>query len=186
MRVGLVGAHRVGKTTTAEHLQEAIGKPFIRTDVTGTFEKAGKDPRVVEPFSNRLDVQELILEACIEQWKGETDFITDRTPLDFLMYTYCDIVGKTEVDHDRLLAYREACLKACYDHFDRLFVIQPAVPIVEVTGKALCNKSYIDELNYMAIGLLFELHHTIGAYVVPKPLLSIEERISFIRERVLY
>ena len=64
--IGLLGAHRVGKTTLARELEKRYGLLFVQTNVIDTFERLGKDPRLDYDMETRLSIQEEIL-VDIEQ-----------------------------------------------------------------------------------------------------------------------
>ena len=151
--IGLLGAHRVGKTTLARELEKRYGLLFVQTNVIDTFERLGKDPRLDYDMETRLSIQEEILVDIEQKYlatKGE-HFVTDRTPLDLLAYTFADIQRQNMSMEltSRFGAYFDRCISVTNAHFWLVVLIQPGIPIVDEPGKAPPNIAYMEHLNLM-------------------------------------
>ncbi len=183
MNVGMCGAHRTGKTTLAMELAQLTGKQFVRTRVTEVFKQHGLHAAQDMDFETRLDIQYRILEACEEDWqKAEADFITDRTPVDFLAYTLGDIQGKTEVNYESFETYFKRCIDLSNRLFHTLIVLQPGIPLTEAEGKAALNKAYIEHINSLIIGLCHDQRVNSRIITVERGVIEFDERIRLISE----
>ena len=182
--IGLCGAHRTGKTTIATTVAEQYPLALVRTSTSEVFARHGIDPARPMDFATRLWIQDKILAAATEVWQAQSsDFITDRTPLDMLAYTMADVRGETEVDDDMFQRYSRHCFQANTTFFHHLFVVQPGIPLVKATGKAALNKSYIDHLNTLIIGLCAAEEQPVPYTVMPRHLLDLSERCRLLMEK---
>jgi hypothetical protein len=154
MRVGFCGAHRTGKTELAGAVAAALGVNFIETTTSAVFASAGIAPSAVKDFGERMRIQPKVLDSAEALWRGETIYVTDRTPIDMLAYTLADIQGGTRADPEAVAAYAERCFKSANRHFDLLVLVQPGITIVDAPGKAAPNPAYIEHFNSLAMGLL--------------------------------
>lgn len=178
MNVGMCGAHRTGKTTLAMELATLTGKQFVRTRVTEIFKQHGLHAAQEMDFETRLEIQYRILEACENDWLSATgDFITDRTPVDFLAYTLGDIQGKTKVRYEDLERYVDRCFELSNRLFHTLIILQPGIPLTEAEGKAALNKAYIEHINSLIIGLCHDQR-------VQSRIITLERGVTELEERV--
>ena len=130
------------------------GAQFVRTRVSEVFKESGLHPAQPMDFATRLTVQFRILDACESDWQAAGEnFITDRTPMDLMAYTFGDIQGDTQVNDAEFDHYVERCFEAANRFFDTLVIIQPGIPLTEAEGKAALNKAYIEHINSLIIGL---------------------------------
>lgn len=183
MNIGMCGAHRTGKTTLAMELSQLTGKQFVRTRVTEIFKQHGLHAAQDMDFETRLNIQYRILEACEEDWqKAEADFITDRTPVDFLAYTLGDIQGKTTVNYESFDTYFNRCIDLSNRLFHTLIVLQPGIPLTEAEGKAALNKAYIEHINSLIIGLCHDQRVNSRIITVERGVIEFDERIRLISE----
>lgn len=178
--LGLSGGHRTGKTTLARLFAEKHGIPFVYTSASETWKRMGLDPAERHPFALRLRVQQAILEDCRALYAAQREtFITDRTPLDFLGYTYADINGRiTEEERALLHDYERECFATLNLYFRMVVIVQPGIPIVEEPGKAVSEPAYIDHLNHLMIGLSNDDRMTSAKFYIRKRDTSIESRIK--------
>ena len=156
-KLGICGSHRSGKTTLATKIAEQMGIPFVKTYTSQVFKDNGLDPSQPMNFAVRLDIQTRIVASAEKVWeKGGKNFITDRTPIDMMAYTLADIKGDIQVNFSALEAYLKRCFKAVNYFFTNMFIIQPGIPLVYTRGKAALNRSYIEHLNSLIIGLALD------------------------------
>ncbi|MGH9801230.1 MAG: AAA family ATPase [Blastocatellia bacterium] len=186
--IGLCGAHRTGKTTLATELAQLTGKQFVRTRVTEIFAQHGLHAAQVMDFETRLGIQYRILEACESDWQNAgTDFITDRTPVDFLAYTLGDVQGKTPVNqanYSDFNRYVERCFDLTNSFFDTLVILQPGIPLAEAEGKAALNKAYIEHINSLVIGLGNDERVRCEVLTIGRNITDLNERIRIVSEVV--
>jgi GTPase SAR1 family protein len=83
MKIAIIGAHRVGKTTLAEKLQENLADYDLRMEPYYELEELGYE------FSERPNIDDFLkqLEYSIKQISTrDSNVIFDRCPIDFLAY----------------------------------------------------------------------------------------------------
>jgi len=183
--IGLCGAHRTGKTTLAMELARLTGKQFVRTRVTEVFKQHGLHAAQEMDFATRLGIQYRILEACESDWQNAgKDFVTDRTPVDFLAYTLGDVQGKTKVNQADFDRYIERCFALTNGFFDALVILQPGIPLTEAEGKAALNRAYIEHINSLVIGLGNDERVRCEVITIRRNITELTERIRIVSEVV--
>jgi hypothetical protein len=181
VKIGLGGSHRTGKTTLALAIAQKKNIAFVKTDTGAVFKRQGLHPAAPMDFNTRLEIQHQVLEAAVQVWQAETsDFITDRTPLDFIAYTLADIQGATEVDFAALTIYLTRCFAVTNQFFNLLAVLQPAIPLVEEPGKAALNPAYMEHLNMIIQGLCHHDYLLCPTIILKKDIIRLEERMAAI------
>jgi hypothetical protein len=189
MKVGLVGAQGVGKTTLAEAVSNETDLPLIFTNTVGVFEKLNLKPDEVLSFETRISIQHKILDAAIELWDGHHEFITDRTPIDMLAYTMIDINSDTRLTKEQTIAfqlYRDRCIEATNKYFTTIVLVQPGIPMRETSKvRAALDPVLCEAMNTIALGLL--LHEDILSHrsFIPKDLLNLKDRTIAVEDAIL-
>lgn len=183
MKIGICGAHRVGKTTLAEYLACKLDMPFVKTSSSEVFRKEGLPTDKELVLSTRISIQEKLLEHLMLSYNTE-DFVTDRTPIDLLAYLYSDINNAVSEQHSlKIEDYKRRCLDIS-NQFDLLVLIQPGIPIIHADGKGAISTSYIDQLNRLMYSFLQDVNCHI--YIMPKEVLGLEERVDVIAQVLKY
>lgn len=187
--IGLVGAHRTGKTSLAKAFAAKNKYKFLETSVGSIFAELGYDPAAVYDFSTRLTIQEEILRRLnllYAEYSTEENVIADRTPIDILCYTVAEAIGDRVLPKDqaRMQRFTEACFKATNMRFAKLVLVQPAIPIVAAPGKAAANKAYIEHLNSLCLGLLTDEALLTHCSFIPRDVISMNDRVSAVEGAV--
>lgn len=183
MITGLLGAHRVGKTTLARHYAEKTGVLFIETSVSSVFREFGVEASTPMDFTTRLNIQERILERLEEQYRSASlkhGAITDRTPLDMMAYTLAN-AANDEVPADqqeRLAKYVDKCFEVTNKYFGVLVLVQPGIPVVEAEGKAANSLAYMHLLNFILRGLMDDDRLQLKGYCLKNTSLDLERRFT--------
>lgn len=150
MKIGFMGCHRTGKTTTALALAEKLDIPYIKTSATDTLRRLGVPADKTMSFSDRLWVQGEILKDAIKVWSSEDRFVTDRTPLCMIGYVMADITSEplSSIEEDVLFGYIDLC-KAATEHFTDIFMLRPGIPYIEDDSKEVgfSSRAYIAKLD---------------------------------------
>lgn len=179
MRVGLCGAHRVGKTTLIQQLVERTHLSAVKTSTTQVFKDNGLDPSKHYDFKTRLNIQFKILDALNRSYQTD-NFITDRTPIDTLAYLLCDVNNSVpENCEEDIIRYYNLCNDSC-KQFDLIILVQPGINVVYEEGKALNSISYMEHLNVVMLGLLKSLG--IKHQVIPRDTVDLAKRTKLISE----
>lgn len=189
MNVGISGSHRVGKSTLAKAYSEACGIPYLQTNVVGTFERLGLDPKADYPFNVRLFIQAEILKdlrAIYESAKSFGVFITDRTPLCLLMYTMAE-VRRDNVGDDltkELAQYVDDCYRTINEFFSAIVLLQPGIGIVDDPTKGVVNFAYMEHLNSLIFGLCADERMQTQYTYIPRGVLDLTRRVNAVRQSV--
>ncbi len=177
--IGIAGAHRTGKTTLAKTIAAQLNIPFVQTTTSAVFKQHGLDPAQVMDFNTRLTIQQHVAEAAQQSWQvTQGNFITDRTPLDFMAYTLADIQGKTSVNFKQLENYLTNCFTLTNQFFNHIIIIQPGIPLVYEEGKAALNQSYIEHLNSLVLGLSHDERIDCSVSIIKRKMTSLEARLT--------
>lgn len=184
--VGLAGSHRVGKTTLAEAFAKQNDIPFLKTSVSEVFSIIGRDPKVDYPIEERIVIQEAILFALEKQYESALAvspvFITDRTPIDLASYMMADVLRTSFMGSPALSVlvndYVARCIFSVNRWFSTVVLVQPGIPIVEAVGKAPGCPAFIEHINLVQSGLLVSEKIKCRQYVIPRRILSLEQRLQ--------
>lgn len=183
--LGIAGVHRSGKSTLAKEFADQYDMNYLETDVSSVFEELGLDPAVTYDFATRLKVQRAILRHVdklygIAEREERNNTITDRTPLDLLMYTYAEVAGDnlSEADTAALAAYTEECFEVLNRRFGMIMVLQPGIPIVEAPGKASTNTGYMEHLNMICLGLMSDERVKVKSAFIPRSVTDLQRRVN--------
>lgn len=196
--LGLVGAHRVGKTTLATKYAEKHGWKFAQTSVSALLREIGFNPsEIPATFEERLTAQEKLIER-MDQFYREAQgmsVITDRTPVDLLIYTAAEAVGDNipEALQQRFERYWNRCMEVCNRHFACLVVVQPGIPVTHADGKGVINGPYIEHLNALARGICADERLKVPYFTIPRARTDLDARVTTLNlavakvlERLMY
>lgn len=188
--IGLLGAHRVGKTSLARKFAAMFGYAFMETSVSGIFKELGRDPADTFTFTERLDIQEKILQRLdktYDEASADGLVIVDRTPLDLLGYTMAEAIGDSvsEADQARFKEYMEKCFDVTNRRFSTVILVQSGIPLVHEPGKAALNAAYIEHLSSLMFGLLMDERQLVPKYFIRRNQLDMDERVEAVRRTQL-
>jgi hypothetical protein len=182
--IGLVGAHRTGKTTLAKAYAEETQVPYVETASSAVFERLGYSPKVDYDFTTRMIIQNAILDDAVAKYSQcAGTFVTDRTPIDMLAYTIADIQREnvTLEQSKEFTKYFHRCFEESNKRFMCLTLIQPAIEIVDAKGKAPANPAYMEHLNTIMLGLLVGEYNSSSHFYLPRRTTKIEERVEALK-----
>lgn len=160
--LAIVGTHRCGKSTLAADVAKVSGMTFIPTSVSSIFRSMGLEPDQVLEFSQRMAVQDAIIDHCRKLWSEHTGyFVTDRSPLDFLAYTYADLPRDRSLDSyeaEWLESYEDRCMRLTAESFSALMLLRPAIDVVSdpEKGSARLCSGLINKVDLLVRGLLMD------------------------------
>lgn len=181
MKIAFCGAHRTGKTELVKQLSELLGLTPLYTNTSSVFKNSGIEASKHYNFYSRLEIQHKILNNILELQESNDLFITDRTSLDVLAYTYSDINNSTGAEYNFMLKiFQKLCLDVL--SFDYLFLVQPGIPILKAEGKASLNEYYIEHLNLVFLGLIQA--NNIKCHIIPRDCTDLESRKAFVVQTI--
>lgn len=176
MRMGLCGAHRVGKSTTASEYADATGIKFLKTSTADVLKRIGFNAKDQYSIHQRLFAQEMVLDYLIEQWASTDSFVTDRTPFDVLAYMEADVLRDFPDElAPRLAAYKSKIYDAM-KYFDYIVLIQPGIEIVDDAKSAPPSVPYIEHLNNLLISYTIQN----GTHTMPRFMTDLQARVDFL------
>ncbi|MBF6813567.1 hypothetical protein HN283_13650 [Acinetobacter baumannii] len=184
---GLCGSHRTGKTALAQAYAEKHGAIFLKSDITGWQREIGFDSsNQTYSFDDRMKIQEHMIarleDLYVEHFMGESKLepvITDRTPIDLMMYTLAAVTdGLSDEQSQRLEAYLNKCFEVQNKYFTGVMLVQPGIPLVEKEGSAKCCKAFIEKLNTIVLGLFMDGRLRVPHWYLKRDVLDLNKRIS--------
>lgn len=192
--IGFTGPHRVGKSTLARRVADNLNWGFVATDSKGVFEQIGVSPKEELPFDIRLDVQIAILESLARQYdQAGREFktmpwITDRTPLDVLMYSWAD-VGRTSIGSNSELGMKfdqhvVRAMELTSRYFSQIWWVQPGIEIAETEGKAPSCRYLLEHLNMLIPDIANHQLQIVPVLKIPREIVSLEDREALVTNSV--
>lgn len=176
---GLIGAHRTGKTTSAKKFAIPPHVQYLEIATSPMLVEMGYNARDQYDIGTRLLIQEQLLDRVEPLYANAPCSITDRTPLDFLIYMQADIVRDFPQElEERFEKYYLRCVQMYFDYFLCGCVIQPGIPIVDDLKSAPPSKAYIYHLNTLAVGIAEKLN----ICVMPDTILGLGERDEYLSD----
>lgn len=164
---GIAGAHRSGKTTLARAVSVQHGLEYLDANVSGTIAELGYTPRQELPFKERLKVQNAILESLAIKYAlmGDKEFVTDRTPMDVLGYTFSEVQRSTLDAEDRVAFTKhvERAIQVTAQNLKGVMLVQPVYDAPELDKSAqacpiymrhvyICVRDMVEQLSPVLFG----------------------------------
>lgn len=197
-KIGVVGSHRVGKTTLCNSLIKYFpGMKNIHTHVSQhpvwTWYNTNPDDYV--SFETRLNIQaELItyLSTIIEE-NNDFSYILDRTPLDAMTYLYCNIDSDVTDTYKDIVDSLENLVIRHTNKLDLIIFLFPGIEkllsknelFVEGKNQQLFQ-SYIyrNALTNHMLGFITRYIDT-NVIIVPENIIKLDQRIQYILENLV-
>lgn len=191
MLVGVCGAHRTGKTTLCRAYAEKSGYfTFAQTSTSAIIQEMGIDPAADLDLATRLMVQEEVLkryEAMLpELVRKNVATIVDRTPLDFMAYTFANVrqLDTCPELHARLERYKNRCYEVMNRYFSVLVLVQPGIEVVSEQGKAVGTFGYIEHIHLLCHGLLADRQLKVYSVALARAATDLNDRVKAIEKIV--
>ena len=180
MKIALFGAHRTGKTSLAKEFAEATRIPFVQSTVSKDMKNLNVATDTAFEMQKRLETQEKIFESYKNLMSDKVALVTDRSPLDFALYTILEVSNNFPNDVELISRYQnylDSCIQES-KKFDKIYLLQPGIEIVKEGGKGNSVKPVIDKLNLIALGLASKLETNI--VIIPDYILNLSQRVEFL------
>ncbi|PZR92038.1 MAG: hypothetical protein DI537_14530 [Stutzerimonas stutzeri] len=164
MMFGLSGSAGVGKTTLAKAIAADLDLTYMPTSITECGKRHGFDPVAFMTLTDRLRLQEHLLEDHIEMIKAAPrPLIVDRTPIDMIGYLMCEFhmqshLFATAEEIKQADAYVEKALSAAVTHYDAIFLIGQLDSYEVAPTRPADNRAYQSHSQLVMEGAL----HRIG------------------------
>lgn len=206
--IGLLGAHRVGKSTLALTAAATFNLKYVPVSISKMQEKHGFDSSDQSyPFGKRMIIQEHLYhdferllhttsagarfvqsvhKAALSLNKEEpkiTEYIFDRTPLDLIGYTLIHAGDQlTERQSKWLLDYIQRCIDLTNKYFKSIVQIQPGIPLVSAETSAKASLGMMEHLNAIYMAYLLDPRIRIRRDLMPREITDMVDRLNFLKE----
>lgn len=195
--MGLIGAHRVGKTTLMNQLAKG---PFeaVPISINKMQRNRGYDSSNQNySFEDRMIIQRHLLDdfndflykrlnrprpAVIRSYGV---MVTDRTPLDLIGYTLLALVDPiTPAQGEDLMKYINDCIELTNKYFTDLILIQPGIELIPDPKSAPCDEDMIAKLNGIYMMYMLNSQVTANKCIMPPELTDLTDRCGYVIEHV--
>lgn len=178
MKIGIIGAQGVGKTTLAEALSKELEYPLIREVVRDVMKDMGiTSPRELKgDVEKSTEFQRACLYRQIEEEGKHKNFISDRTTIDNAAY-WMKWHAHKNPSHVNTEYYKTAWENA--KKYDLLVYVPPEIPLVD-DGVRSTDKDYQEEMAWL-IGVLLYVWGERRIAVTG----SLEERVAQVVREVI-
>ena len=196
-RIGLTGAHRVGKSTLAEVLAKDIKAEYMPVGISDMQAAHGYDSSKQDyPWEERKKIQELLLREFSEQLLGlriyHTKYlnrllkVTDRTPLDLVGYVMWSFPeNPTKEDIAWLENYIHLCIELTNRNYRGIALVQPGIPLVSSPTSAAADAEMIETFNQCYLSLFLDPRLCIKKFIIPRELIDTDKRSLAVRSALL-
>ncbi|GAL23004.1 hypothetical protein JCM19235_1305 [Vibrio maritimus] len=184
MKIGFAGAHRTGKTTLAKKVAQELKLAYEAGSATPVFEQMGVNPTDDLSMNMRFHIQMGILDQfkALSADGEKLEFVTDRTPLDYIAYTVSELNTREyrelgDMGKASIRAYIRECLDQLHN-LDVVFIVPPAIDIIYDSSKALCDRVIIDNIHALIMEYADQSEHP-QIYVLDRSMVDLEDRAHY-------
>lgn len=196
-RIGLTGAHRVGKSTLAEVLAKDAKAKYAPVGISQMQAAYGYDSSKQDyPWEERKKIQELLLGEFSNQLLGLRTYniepvnsplkITDRTPLDlvgYAMWSFPD--DPTKEDIAWIENYIQQSIELTNRNYLGVALVQPGIPLVSSPTSAPADIEMIETFNQCYLSLFLDPRLRVKKFIIPRELIDIDKRSLAVRNALL-
>lgn len=197
--VGLVGAHRTGKTTLCDALnaESHYSLSRLHVSISEMQKEIGFDSSIQSyPWHTRKKIQEHLLARFDDLLYSNQkhppilalrvepiSMITERTPIDLIGYALLNAPDyPSDEDKEWIAQYIKDCIDLTNRYYEKLFLLQPGIAYVACDTSA--GEDSIDKLHSIYLAQFLDSSIGVERYIIPEDMLSLHERIKFVKEKV--
>lgn len=183
MRIAIVGAHRVGKSTLAKlYGDKHKDTPYIPCSFSNSYEKYGLKVGDPETPEQRLAMQMYALSQWLDMVlvsKGR--FVVDRSPIDFAAYCLyqANELGDPKL-YEAAEAFAELCVNTAKMYTDVVLYISPGIDVME-EAKSWSSEKSIRGIDSLICKLLSGFEEV---WVIGPNMLDLDHRLDFLETAV--
>jgi hypothetical protein len=182
MIIGLLGAHRTGKTTlAAEFCRKNPPFRFAPTSVSKMMTERGFDPAKDYPIVERLAIQNIILDGLDRFYSShERDTVFDRTPLDAAAYMLADVRRENveTVLQKEITDYVARAIDITNRRFAMVLFVPPVLKLVHEEGKAPAEPAYVEHISQIISGLKSDERMKVRWFSMPRGYVDLDIRVK--------
>lgn len=180
--LGLVGAHRTGKTTLAETYAKKSGATFVQMNVGALQREIGYDSSNQSyDFDTRMKIQEHLLQRFDEIYSSvkSLNAVCDRTPLDLIGYAMLAVNDRlSEAQSARLIQFVTDCINLANERFTAFVLLQPGLPITQSETSAKSIMALIEKLNTIYLGAFSDERLIVPHFYIPRLMVNLDTRVK--------
>lgn len=192
--IGLLGSHRVGKTTLCKALVNGNRGVFSEVPISiselqrGMGYDSGNQSydwetrkniqnRLLAAFSNILN--DRVHTTGMLHVQRITMDVSERTPLDLVGYLLLNTPEYvSEEDAAWIKNYINNCIELTNECYSRVFLLQPGIGYVPDTKSP--GQESMDKLNAIYLSLLMDSKLEVERVIIPEDVTDLEERICIV------
>lgn len=183
--IGLMGAHRVGKSTLMQNLSTTP----VLVDISRMQRSHGYDSSNQNYSArDRCTIQSICLKEF--RWllttaitQDSTVVTTDRTPLDLVAYSILNLEDAPKEVNQWLINYTTDCIELLNQYYSHVFLVQPGIPLItENTTSAPCDEAMIEKLNEIFLGILLDPRIKPKVTIIDREVTDLDQRVKLIEE----
>ena len=193
--IGLLGAHRVGKSTLCQGLLQAGRGRYWEVPVSISqmqkylgFDSSNQsydwDTRKAIQLGLFAQFKELLWEHQHSTKIRTADVrmdISERTPLDLVGYLVINAPENlTAEDLAWIEDYKTNCINLTNEYYSKVFLVQPGIPYVECETSA--KEDTIDKLNSVYLSMMLDSRLTVDRVVMDTEMTDLTQRILYVME----
>lgn len=192
--LGIVGAHRVGKSTLGRALEGTGSFRFYPISIGDMQAAAGYDSsNQTYDINTRIEIQEYLLSALekklhtieymprTQELRKYKPVVTDRTPIDLIGYMLVHVTDQlTPEQNDWLLDYIERCIIVTNKYYSELNLIQPGIQLIKDNNtSASAQAGFIEHLNAIYLAYMIDNRVQPHKHIMPRELVTMDGRVSW-------
>jgi len=196
MRIGFTGAHRTGKSTLAQFINQEWGLPWVQSPAGKIVKDFGFDmgrdnrlsfERVEEAggLHTGVDMQWAIYDTLVSslQEAPEGGYVSDRTPIDCAAYMMADATGYAGEARAQSEAVRmmERAIVDTERLFDGVILVQPGIAFEGDPNKPPFNDAYQEHHGLLCRGMLFDDDLDLYWDEIARDCIDLDDRKEYVR-----
>ena len=192
--IGLLGSHRVGKTTLCKALVNGNRGAFSEVPISISELQRGMgydSANQTYDWETRKNIQNKLLIAFsnilrdsmyhtgVLRAQSMSIAVSDRTPLDLVGYLLLSAPEYvSEEDAAWIKNYINSCIELTNKYYRKVFLIQPGIGYV--TDAKSPGQESMDKLNAIYLSLLMDSRLEVKRVIIPEDVTDLEERICIV------
>lgn len=192
MKVAFTGTSGAGKTTLVKYVAEKYGLPWISGSSGDLKTQEDKDrfPEIQGKGHEHVIVQSAlnpylgwenqlqILQRRKEAIENNSSFVTDRSPVDNMVYMLMQCAYHKEIDDHMVSLFKQTCLEA-WSKLTHVIYIKPCQPEgIENNNSRVTNLHYQQSIDAVFNYWLMEFSTWPGPYILKLTRWDLENRKS--------
>lgn len=188
--IGLVGAHRVGKSYLVKELTRG---PFreLEVSISKWQKELGYDSSNMNyTWETRKDIQiglfrkfeEVLRDSRRQVIRAVVDtakVISERTPLDLIGYAYLNAPpNPTESDMKWLYDYASLCIQLTNDYYDQVVLVQPGIEFIHDPKSA--SEDSVEILNAHYQNVFMDSRLKPMKFIMDRTVTDIQDRVTYV------